>query len=102
MTRSVVWSWIGGLVTVVLMVLCLWGWQHASELSREAGQPYVAKWAVRSAAIAVGAVAQVVLLTSVIGRLYQRQLLDDVLRLSVGVVLAVSLVSALALAVAAR
>ena len=100
--RSIVIGWFGAVTTVGLMVLCLYGWQHASELAGQAGRPYVAKWAVRSGAIAIGAAAQVILLTLVVGRLYRRQLLDDVLRLTAASVIAVALVTSVALGMAAR
>lgn len=95
---------LGGTVTILLMVLCLWAWQHAAALAaeREATRPYVATWAVRSGAIALAAAAQAVLLVAVLGRLYRRQLLDDVLRLSAALVFAVALVSAVALGLASR
>ena len=62
----------GGLAAVALMVLGLWAWRHAAEVATDAmgatAQPYVAKWAVRSAAIAAAAAAQTLLLTLVVGR----------------------------------
>lgn len=102
MTRSMAFTFLAGAAAVALMVLCLWGWQHAGELAQAAGQPRLGRWAVQCAAIAVGALAQVILLTMVIGRIYQRQLVDDLLQVSAAVVLAVALVSAVALALAAR
>ena len=100
--RAVGLTGLGAVAAVALMVACLWGWQHAAELSGETSRPYVAKWAVRSGAIALAAVAQVLLLTLVIGRFYARQLVDDVLKLLAGLVFAVSLVTAVALGMAAR
>ena len=96
----------GAMAAVALMVLGLWAWQHAAEVGTGAfgstAQPYVAKWAVRSAAIAAAAAAQALLL-SVVGRVYRRQgALDAVLRLSAMLVFAVALVSAVALGLAGR
>ena len=95
---------VGSLVTVGLMFVALYAWRHASVIAGdwEASRPYVAAWAVRSAAIAVAAAAQVILLTVVVGRLYPRQLVDEVLRLTAVLIGTVALVSALALAFAGR
>ena len=97
-------AWVGGVAAVGLVVLALWAWQNAAEVAQRWGatRPYAAKLAVRSAAVAVAAAAQVVLLTGVIGRLYPRQVFDDVLRLCAALVAAVALVGAVALALAAR
>ena len=95
----------GGAAAVLLMFLALWAWQHSAELASDGGaaRPYVAKWAVRSAAVAAGAAAQAVVLVAVVGRVYRRQgALDDVLRLSAVVVFLVALVSAAALGLAGR
>jgi hypothetical protein len=65
-------------------------------------RPAVAVWAARSAAIAFASAAQVVLLTFVIGAIYQRDLFGNVLRLCAGLLCSISLVSAVALALAGR
>ena len=99
-------SLVGGAVaSVVLLVASLWAWQHAAEVASDGGaaRPYVAKWAVRSAAVAAAAAAQAVLLIAVVGRVYGRHgVLDDVLRLTAVLVVAVALVSAVALGLAGR
>ena len=94
----------GVLVAVALMVAGLYAWRHASAIAGDwnATRPYIAAWAVRSAAIALASIAQVVLLTLVVGRLYPRQLVDEVLRLAAGLVGTVALVSAVALGLAGR
>ena len=95
----------GGIVSVALMVLGLWAWQHAAEVATDGGaaRPYVATWAVRSAAVAAAAAAQAVLLVVVVGRAFPRhRALDDALRLSALLVLVVALVSAVALGLAGR
>jgi hypothetical protein len=95
----------GAVASVVLVVVALWAWQHAAEVAGDsaAARPYVATWAVRSAAVAAGAAAQAVLLFAVVGRVYARGgMLDDVLRLASVLVFAVALVSAAALGLAGR
>ena len=97
--------WIGGIVAVALMVVALWAWQHAAEVASDGGaaRPYVAAWAVRSAAVAAAAAAQGVLLVAVVGRVYQRHgPVDAALRLSAAIVFMVALVSAVALGLAGR
>ena len=99
-------SLIGGAAaSVALLVVGLWAWQHAAEVASDSSvaRPYVAKWAVRSAAVAAAAAAQAVLLIAVVGRLYNRHgVLDAVLRLSAVLVFAVAVISAVALGVAGR
>jgi len=87
---------------MALMVACLWAWQSAGHFSVDASRPYVATMAARTAAIALGAAAQVIILTLVVGRIYRRQLIDDVLKLTAAAVMIVALVGAVALALAAR
>jgi hypothetical protein len=100
--RSMMVTWTSGAASVALMVLCLWAWQHAGDFSVETSRPDVATLAVRSAALAIAAAAQILLLTLVIGKLYRRQLIDDVLKLAAALVFAVTLVGAVALGLAAR
>src|SRR3954467_535805 len=78
--KSMFITWTSGAVSVALVVLCLWAWQHAGDFSVETSRPDVATLAVRSAAVAMAAAAQILLLTLVIGRFYRRQLIDDVLK----------------------
>ena len=62
---------VGFGLAVLLLLAALWGWQNADELVlrwRLSGESAV--WGTRCAAVGVGAVAQVVLLT-VIGRCVQ-------------------------------
>ena len=99
----------GAAVAVGLMVLGLWAWQHAAEVATDGGaaRPYVAKWAVRSAAVAAAAAAQAVVLVVVVGRVYGRRgappgAVDAVLRLTALLVFAVAAVSAVALGLAGR
>jgi len=54
-----------------LMVLALWAWGQAGALTAYASRPEIACWAVRSAAVSAGAMAQLLVLTLVIGQ-FQR------------------------------
>ena len=98
-------TFTGAAAAVGLMVLGLWAWQHAAEVAVGAGssRPYVAKWAVRSAAVAAASAAQAVLMIGVVGRVYERRgVLDAVVRLSVLLVFAVAVIGAVALGMAGR
>ena len=96
------------LIGVGMMVLALWGWQHSARLADgwigygDSVRPDVAKWAVRCGAIAVAAVSQGMFVVAVWGRLYQRQLIDTLVKVVLGLVFAIAVVSAIALGLAAR
>lgn len=94
----------GGLLAAALVLLALWGWQHAIALAElaEPARPAAAVLAVRSAAVAAGALGQLLLLTLVVGRLYPRRLVDEVLRLGAGVIATLAFVGAIALGIAGR
>jgi hypothetical protein len=102
--KAAIFSAAGAAIAVALVLLGLYGWRHAGEIVErwDPTRPAVAAWAVRSAAVAAAAGAQLVLLALVTGRLYRRQLFDDVLSLSAGLVGAVALVAAIALGLAGR
>ena len=88
MIRSSLIAGIAAVVAVALMVACLWTWQQgASQFASDAGRPSVATLAARSAAVALGAASQAVLLTLVVGRFYRRQLIDDMLKLTAAAVM---------------
>ena len=91
---------IGGTVGVAMMVAALWSWQGALRLSAAATRPEIELWAVRSRAIALAALAQMILLTCVVGYLYRRGFLSEILRIAAGLVGGVALVSAVALGLA--
>lgn len=94
---------LGGAVAIVLVIAAMWGWQHAQQLVNEARDPDRALWAVRSAAIGAAAAAQLVLLTFVVGGMYERRsAAGESLRLSVAVVIALALIGAVVLAFAGR
>lgn len=100
--RSIAITGGSAVVAAALMVACLWAWQGAGHFSVDASRPYVATLAARTAAVALGAAAQVIILTLVVGRIYRRQLVDDVLKLTAAAAMLVALVGAVALALAAR
>jgi hypothetical protein len=93
---------LGGALSVGLLVAALWVWQHAGDVVADAARPEVALWAVRSAAVAGAAVAQVIGLTFVVGALYDRDRFGDVLRGAAAVMSGIATVSAIALGLAGR
>ncbi len=89
---------LGTLVSVALVFICLWAWQAAPHLALDADRSDdTILWAVRTASIAAGALAQTVLLIFVIGNIYRTRAIDMLMRLMTATVFAVSLVSAIAL-----
>lgn len=92
----------GTIAAIVLIVAALWAWQAGPHLALDADRPDVALWAVRSAAVAAGALAQGLAVALVLGNLYRRGRLDAAIGVTAAVVFAVSLVSAVALGLAGR
>jgi len=94
---------VGSAVALLLMVTALWAWGRAGWIAADATRPDVARWAVRSAAVAAGAIAQLLLLTFIAGRVYRhRNFNSDVARLTMGLVAGIAIVSAVALGLAGR
>jgi hypothetical protein len=62
----------------------------------------VAQWAVRSAAVAAIAGAQIILMSWLIGRIYRRGTFDSVMTFAATAVLALAAVSAIACGFAGR
>ena len=94
---------IGSAVALLLMVAALWAWGRAGWIAADATRPDVARWAVRSAAVAAGAIAQLLLLTFIAGRMFRRQnFTADVARVTMGLVAGIAIVSAVALGLAGR
>ena len=96
---------MGGFTGIALVVAGLWGWQEARDMVLDwgAGRPEVAAWAVRSAAVAAIAFAQVVLVTAVAGRVFRRRgMIDDIMRLTAGLVCALAVVTAIACGLAGK
>ena len=88
-----------------LVVAGIWAWQQAQDLVLDhwnAGRPELAEWAIRSGAIAAVALAQIIVLTFVAGRVYSRRTMDSVLTFTAGVVFALASVGAIACGLAGR
>lgn len=103
MTIKQLASPIGTMIAMALMVAALWAWGRAGWIAADSQRPDVARWAVRSAAVSAGAVAQLLLLTFVAGALFRsRRFTADFARVAVGIVACVALVSAVALGLAGR
>jgi type VI protein secretion system component VasK len=94
------------LIATALMVVALWAWGRAWEVTEYATRPDVAAWAVRSSAVAAAALAQVLALSALIRRRQpefpgQRAPMDAS-RLTFGIVGSIALISAIALGLAGR
>lgn len=101
-TTSILFS---ALLACGMIVAGVWGWQQAQDLVLDhwsASRPELAEWAVRNAAIATVALAQIIILVFVAGRIYGRRTLDSVLTLTAGVVFALAIVGAIACGLAGR
>ncbi|HEY2588523.1 MAG TPA: hypothetical protein VGI81_22470 [Tepidisphaeraceae bacterium] len=93
------------MVSVALVVAVLWAWQGAQDVVLDhwvANRPDLAEWAVRIAAIAAIALAQMMLAAFVAGRVYRRGILDSVLTVTAGIVFALASIGAVACGLAAR
>jgi hypothetical protein len=87
-----------------MIVISLWLWREASTIADWAGaeHPSLATYALRLTAVAGIAVAQVLLLNLVVGRIYRPGLFDEVLRRAAGLVIAVAMAVAAAFAFLAK
>lgn len=92
----------GGVVSIVLTVFGIWAWSQSPNLAANTSRPDVAGLAVRSGAIGVIAISQLVLLIWVVGNLFRRNLADDLLKLLSLCVSAIALIAAVALGLASR
>ncbi len=102
-TQAKLGAILGGAVAIVLVIAAIWGWQHAQQLVGGARDPQRALWAVRSAAIGAVAAAQLMLLTFVVGGIYERRAAgSEMLRLTVAVVFGLTLIGAVVLAFAGK
>jgi hypothetical protein len=94
---------LGGAVGIVLVIAGMWGWQHAQQLITEAPNPDRALWAVRCAAIGAVAAAQLILLTFVIGGIYERRSnRSGAVRMTADIVFGLALISAVVFAFAGK
>jgi hypothetical protein len=94
----------GGVMGLALAVGALWVWQHAGaqEWVQAAQRPEIAAWAVRSGAVAGGALAQLVWVVMVADRVYGRDLFGRLLRWGSGLAAGGAAVSAVVLGLAGR
>jgi hypothetical protein len=94
----------GGIWTVGLIVLGLWGWQHVEAVVNWVGweKRTIGAWAVRCMAIALIAAAEAILLALVVERVYRRDTVCGRAKLSALLVCMVCTVSAIALGLAGR
>jgi hypothetical protein len=92
----------GILISGGLVLISLWAWQEAPHLAFNEDRPEVIMWAVRTAAVAAGALAQTTLLLFVVGNIYRTRAVDVLLRFLTAAVFAVSLISAIALGLVGR
>jgi hypothetical protein len=100
---KVISIWLGGAMTVALVVTALWAWRFAPELAvQNTRQPYVAKLGIRSLAVALAAGAQLVLLAFVIARLYPPRLVDRIVGVGIAITGFAALGTAVVLAVSSR
>src|SRR4029079_16805986 len=94
----------GGIWTVGLIVLGLWGWQHVDAVVNWAGweKRTIGAWCVRCCAIALIAAAEAILLALVVERVYRPDSVCGRAKLSALLVCMVCTVSAIALGLAGR
>ena len=101
MTRKLT-TILGSFAAISMVVAGLWAWNDARNLADGTTRPDVTLWAIRSAAVAVAAAAQAMVVTFIVGRIYRRDLFSDMLRVFAGLISAIALVSAIALGLAGR
>jgi hypothetical protein len=88
---------LGTTTAIALVVLALWGWGDAMELTRRADRPMQAMWAIRSGAIAAFAAAQVLGMTYFVDAFYNRGRVGEWVRVMAGLVCTAALLGALCL-----
>ena len=95
---------LGAVITVGLVIAGLWGWQRAETIVTLVGweKRLIGAWAVRCMAVALVAVAQAVLLSLVVERVYRPDAVCATARLSALLVFTVCTASAIALGLAGR
>jgi hypothetical protein len=102
MMKSRIYIIAGGAIAVALMVMALRTWENAPHLAIDADRPEIVLYAGRAAAVAMGTLAQTIVILLVLGNLYRRRTSDVIVRLLAVTVFMISLVSAIALSLAAR
>ena len=93
---------LGAMGTIAMMVGALWCWQNASVVVADWSRPDIAAYAVRCAAVAIAAAAQLLLLASVVGRAFVPGWADRAAGLLAAGVCAVGTISAVALTLVGR
>ena len=93
-----------GSLGIILVMAALWGWQRCDQIAAlwAQGPVVVGIWSVRCAAVALGAAGEAVLLFGVVWPVFKRDALSSALGLSALLVMALCLVSAVALGLAGR
>jgi hypothetical protein len=87
---------------VALLVAALLAWQRSRHWTLESSNPEAMLWSVRLGAIAAAALAQALIVMLVCRCLYRPSLFDRILQASAGLVGAVAIVAAVALALAGQ
>ncbi len=95
---------IGAVWTIGLVILGLWGWQHAEAVVSRVGweKRAIGVWAVKCMAAALMVVAQAILLSLVVERVYRRDPVCAAAKLSALLLFMVCTASAIALGLAGR
>jgi hypothetical protein len=95
---------LAGAGAVALMVAAFWTWQWAPDWASDMQpqRPEVLTWALRSLALGAAALAQFLIMRVIERKLFRRAAVDDAVCLASAVACAIALVSATALALAAR
>ena len=103
MKRSITVAF-GGFWTFGLMIIALWTWHNSRVVATMwgAAKPDVAAWSMCSLAIGLICLAQVILVTFVVGAIYRQDLITRGLRILGAVGLVAALFSTTALWMAGR
>lgn len=95
---------LAALASMALVAGALLVWESAPDFASDmqSGRPDATVWAFRCGAIAAVALAQAMIVQFVIGRLYPRRKLDDVLRIFFAATCALACAGAVTLGLAAH
>ena len=93
---------MGATFGIALVVAAMWSWASAEQLVRRAGDPTLAAWAVRTAAVAAVAAAQVLGLSFVTVLFYDRDRAGDIMRIAAGALCTVAMIAAIAMGFLSR
>lgn len=100
--RSLIRLLPGSCLSVGLMVFAIWVWFDASELALRSERPDILRWATRALAIAAASGSQIIILSMIIGRLYEHRPFHDMLKLTASLICCLAAVIAAALGLAAQ